>query len=218
MISVDQLTVTRQHLERLQAVLHRLTECRHFTRLGRCCLRATPKLLLHVLPTLVKDRESKQQSSEGESESEASAAARPSEVWYTVCCTIIRESSQSCSGHDALFCEGSCQRWYHRWCVNVSQEDYKLLADSSDPFICPACTAKKQSTIIQQLQSAIQSLNTEVQDLKAMVTALQSSSCGSLQGAAIGDTETGGGESRAKEAPPACEESELPWNRKRENE
>ena len=174
--------------------------------------RATPKLLLHVPPTPVKDRESRQQSSEGESESEASAAARPSEVWYTMCCTIIRESSQSCSGHDALFCEGSCQRWYHRWCINVSQEDYKLLADSSDPFICPACTAKKQSTIIQQLQSAIQSLNTEVQDLKAMVTALQSSSCGSLQGAAIGDTETGGGESRAKEAPPACEESELPWN------
>jgi len=94
----------------------------------------------------------------------------------------------------------------------VSQEDYKLLADSSDPFICPACTAKTQSTIIQQLQSAIQSLDSEVQDLKAMVTALQSSSHGSLQGVAIGDTETGGGESHAKEAPPACEESELPWN------
>ena len=89
-------------------------------------------------------------------------------------CMIIRESSQSFSRHDALFCEGSCQRWYHHWCVNVSQEDYKLLADSSDPFICPACTAKKQITIIQQLQSAIQLLNTEVQDLKVMVTALQS--------------------------------------------
>ena len=94
----------------------------------------------------------------------------------------------------------------------MSHEDYKLLADSSDPFICPACTAKKQGTIIQQLQSAIQSLNTEVQDLKAMVAALQSSSHGNLQCAAIGDTETGGGESHAKEAPPACKESELPWN------
>ena len=83
------------------------------------------------------------------------------------------------------------------WCANVSQEDFELFADSSDPFNCPACTAKKQSTIIQQLQSAIQSLNTGALELKAGVTALQSSSVGDLQGASIGDTETHEEEGRA---------------------
>ena len=55
-------------------------------------------------------------------------------------------------------------------------------------------------------------LNTEVQDVNAMVTALQSLNHGDIQSATIGDTETGGGESHAKEEPPACEVSELPWN------
>ena len=41
------------------------------------------------------------------------------------------------------------------WCANVSQEDFELSADFSDPFNCPACTAKKQSTIIQRYRAQV---------------------------------------------------------------
>lgn len=41
---------------------------------------------------------------------------------------------------DALFCEGSCKQWCHRYCVGVPLERFATLSSSPSPFVCPTCS------------------------------------------------------------------------------
>ena len=84
----------------------------------------------------------------------------------------IQESSDLRNGQDALFCEGSCQKWYHRWCAGVCMEDLNILSNSSEPFFCTACTVRKQNDTIKLLRSDIEVLRNEVVELRAVVTSL----------------------------------------------
>ena len=52
-----------------------------------------------------------------------------------VCCQKIVDGKE-----DALFCEGSCKQWCHRYCVGVPLRHFVSLATSSSPFICPTCS------------------------------------------------------------------------------
>ena len=119
---------------------------------------------------------------------------------------------KSHKGHEALFCEGSLQIWYHRWCVGECQEDYQLLASSSNPFLCPACAAKGQCGIIQQLQCNTESLNVEVLELRNMVTTLQSAGPGVTQRVGPGDSQVGSEAHHSKKASPTSTASQVPWN------
>lgn len=42
---------------------------------------------------------------------------------------------------DALFCDGSCGKWFHMHCVNISIDDYKKIGDLKDIvlWMCAAC-------------------------------------------------------------------------------
>ena len=84
----------------------------------------------------------------------------------------IQESSDSRNGQGALFCEGSCQKWYHRWCAGVCLEDFKILSNSSEPFFCTACTVRKQNDTIELLRSGIEVLKNDVVELRTVVTSL----------------------------------------------
>ncbi len=77
---------------------------------------------------------------------------------------------------DALFCEGACQCWHHRWCASVSKEPYAALSDSTEPFLCPSCTAANQQIAILGLRDCLNALTDEVRVLKATVAALQKQS------------------------------------------
>ena len=37
------------------------------------------------------------------------------------------------------FCEGECARWFHPSCGKLSQDEYKRLSVSSDPWSCELC-------------------------------------------------------------------------------
>ena len=82
-------------------------------------------------------------------------------------------SADESEGHDALFCEGECQCWLHRWCAGVSRKKFQQLTVSAEPFLCPACVSQKQQAVIEGLQGNIQALTAEVLELKATVERFQ---------------------------------------------
>ena len=82
-------------------------------------------------------------------------ATMDSSVVCTMCSKCIEEASETCEGEDVLFCEGSCQRWYHRWCVGVCREQFQPLTESSEPFLCHLCISRKQQSVILELQENV---------------------------------------------------------------
>ena len=42
----------------------------------------------------------------------------------------------------ALYCEGLCSSWIHRYCAGVSGTHFEALSASSDPFPCAGCFQK----------------------------------------------------------------------------
>ena len=93
-----------------------------------------------------------------------------------ICALPIEDASETNEGQAALFCEGDCQCWYHSWCAGVSRQRYQSLSESTEPFLCPACTSQQQQKTILELQGNVQALASEMLELKAMVAALQKAS------------------------------------------
>ena len=94
--------------------------------------------------------------------------------------TIVDEGEDECV-QDALFCEGGCQCWLHRWCVGVTRERYAVLSSDEEPFLCLSCTvAGQQAAITAQqadiacLRECVNALTSEVRALKATVAVMQS--------------------------------------------
>ena len=78
-----------------------------------------------------------------------------------VCCSPIIDGKE-----EALMCEGSCQKWFHRYCAGVSASCYRILSSSSTPFVCWMCSQKLHSTVVGQLQAEISALREEVLELR----------------------------------------------------
>ena len=87
---------------------------------------------------------------------------------------------------EALFCDGTCQSWYHRRCAGVSQAHYQPISKSPKPFLCPMCTFDRQQAVIQDLQSNVQALTEEILQVKAS-TLLKVPNCTTIvPGSAVG--------------------------------
>ena len=82
------------------------------------------------------------------------------------------EGEDGCA-QDALFCEGVCQRWLHRWCAGVTSERYVVLSSIEDPSLCPSCTVAGQQADIACLRECVNALTDEVRALKATVAVMQ---------------------------------------------
>ncbi len=116
----------------------------------------------------------------------------------TVCAEHIKEATDACDGQDALFCEGVCQRWFHRRYVGMSREQFQPLTEASEPFLCPVCVSQQQQKAILELQGNVQALTAEILELKAAVAALQRTS-----------QPAGGGQANVKSSGGI---GKLPWN------
>ena len=121
-----------------------------------------------------------------------------------ICAEYIIDATDTHEGEEALFCDGSCQCWFHRCCAGVSQARYKLISESPEPYLCPTCTFDRQQAVIQDLQSNVQALTEEILQVKASLeTLLKVPSCTyTAPGPAAG------GEDREKGAV----SSKLCWN------
>ncbi len=96
-----------------------------------------------------------------------------SSVVCPTCSNNIEDATDVCVGQEALFCEGTCECWYHRWCVGVTRVRFQPLSESAEPFLCPACTSQQQQKAIKELQGCVQALTAEILELKAAVCGLQ---------------------------------------------
>ena len=105
--------------------------------------------------------------------SETSQVHESSNTVCPNCLTNIVDATDMCEGQEALFCEGACQCWYHRWCVGVTQARFQPLSESPEPFLCPACTSQQQQKAIEELQGCVHALTAEILELKATISGLQ---------------------------------------------
>ena len=92
-----------------------------------------------------------------------------------ICMEPVLDEGENGCAQDALFCEGKCQCWQHRQCASVTKEQYAILSDSPEPFLCPSCTIAGQQVAIASLQECLEALTDEVRALKASVAVLQQS-------------------------------------------
>ena len=70
------------------------------------------------------------------------------ECCFACRCDIV-ERSELCEGEPALFCEGEHQQWAHARCFNISDDAYKALSNSSEPWMCPLCSRTNSNTKIE---------------------------------------------------------------------
>jgi len=90
-----------------------------------------------------------------------------------ICTEPVVDDGEDGCAQDALFCEGVCKCWHHRWCASVTKERYSFLSDSEEPFLCPSCTSSNQQAAIASLQNCLKALTDEVRSLKATVASIQ---------------------------------------------
>ena len=74
---------------------------------------------------------------------------------------------------DALFCEGSCKQWCHRYCVGVPLERFATLVTSSSPFVCPTCSQSLYEQEVSLLKSTVEQLKEEIQGIRADIHKLK---------------------------------------------
>ena len=84
-----------------------------------------------------------------------------------LCCKPIVEDRD-----EGLLCEGTCNRWLHRYCAGVTETQYEALQDSPLPFLCFMCSQSKQAAVIKVMQEKIDSLTAEVIELRSNVADL----------------------------------------------
>jgi len=113
------------------------------------------------------------------------------------------------AAQDALFCEGECQCWHHRWCAGVTKHRYAELADSPDPFLCPSCMTANQKATINSLRDCLNALTDEVRAMKANIAALQSQKeKETVEGSITGTSST----LRGNAMQDASTETRQPWS------
>ena len=79
-----------------------------------------------------------------------------------LCCDTLED------GQDILLCEGGCNSDVHRYCAGVTKSHYTELA-SATPFICQFCTLNTYKAIIQQLQTEVEGLKSELASVKTLL-------------------------------------------------
>ena len=79
-----------------------------------------------------------------------------------LCCDTLED------GQDILLCEGGCNSNVHRYCAGVTKSHYTELA-SATPFICQFCTLKTYKAIVQQLQTEVEGLKSELASVKTLL-------------------------------------------------
>lgn len=66
----------------------------------------------------------------------------------------------------ALYCEGLCISWIHRYGAGVSVTHFEALSASSDPFLCAGCFQKICEKELVDLRSAVQVLREKIAQLR----------------------------------------------------
>ena len=91
-----------------------------------------------------------------------STASVQATVVCSVCCQPIVDGKDQ-----ALFCDGICQKWSHRYCVGVPSSHFEALSSSDKPFLCYLCCQSAQEEQLSDMKRIIDHLKEEVSCLKS---------------------------------------------------
>ena len=86
---------------------------------------------------------------------EANSDSDQTPSYCLVCSNVIVDCNpdKNIEGDDAMFCKGMCNAWVHRTCVGLSKQSYTALTEDDTPYLCPHCSMKQQSSVIQELSA-----------------------------------------------------------------
>ena len=72
--------------------------------------------------------------------SSLNAASECSEcsVVCPICEKIVSDDTETAIGDDAVFCDGECKSWMHRWCASLPKTELQLHLLCHHPFIAGA--------------------------------------------------------------------------------
>ena len=93
--------------------------------------------------------------------SSAGAGVSPSTTKCAVCDQNIVDGKDQ-----ALFCEGLCKGWFHRYCAGVSLAHFDFLSTSAHPFHCVACFQKSYYNELADLKNTVCVLRAEITQLR----------------------------------------------------
>lgn len=86
----------------------------------------------------------------------------------SLCCKKIVDGKE-----DALFCEGTCRAWMHRYCAGVSVDQFQSLSSSPAPFHCSVCALTIRDTEIASLKAAVVAQTEEIKELRSEIQQLK---------------------------------------------
>lgn len=84
-----------------------------------------------------------------------------------VCEEFVEDKSELCQGQNAILCEGA---WLHRRCAGLSQVAFKAARSSNLKFYCSHCRLDIQANEIASLKASMESLRSELDDLRNKVS------------------------------------------------
>ena len=89
-----------------------------------------------------------------------------SKVKCAVCTQVIVDGKD-----EALFCEGACGAWFHRYCAGVPLAYFQQLSLSSKPYICVCCFQTSYNEELLGLKSTVKTLQEEIVQLRSALEA-----------------------------------------------
>ena len=82
-----------------------------------------------------------------------------------VCCQTLHPRKD-----EALFCDGRCQQWLHRYCSSVSVEAYKSIQADGSRFFCYDCYRRNKDEQLSLLEQTVLELKAEISLIKSSRT------------------------------------------------
>ena len=86
----------------------------------------------------------------------------PAKTTCVVCCQSLHPGKD-----EALFCDGRCQQWLHRYCCSVSVEAYKSIQADGSRFFCYDCYRRNKDEQLSLLERTVLELKAEISLLKS---------------------------------------------------
>ena len=90
-----------------------------------------------------------------------------------ICENVIVDAGETTVGEDAIYCEGQCKKWIHRCCAGLAKHEFLELKDEDTAYSCLRCTARAQGEAIEELRGMVQTLATQLEELRVTVSSQQ---------------------------------------------
>ena len=86
-----------------------------------------------------------------------------------ICEDQILEAKGRRKGHDAIFCDGTCQSWLHRGCAGLSRKAFEAQVNSNGEFYCPTCHLNVFESIMADMKRELTTVKNALSTISAHI-------------------------------------------------